>query len=50
MKTIDRLNQTMGKGTIKLASEIASHKWKAQQQHLSQRYTTRWSELLLVRS
>jgi DNA polymerase V len=50
MRTIDHLNQVMGKGTITLADELLSHKWHAQQFNLSRRYTTAWNELLQVRS
>lgn len=50
MRTIDHLNQVMGRGTIKLADELLSSRWHSQQFNLSRRYTTSWSELLQVRS
>lgn len=48
MKTIDHLNQKMGKGTIKLAAEISSQHWQAKQLRLSKKYTTSWNDLLIV--
>lgn len=50
MRTIDHLNQVMGRGTIKLADELLSKRWHTQQFNLSRRYTTSWNELLQVRS
>ena len=48
MKTIDRLNDSMGKGTI--VSATAGFKGvKYAHNHLSPRYTTRWDEIIKVK-
>ena len=48
MELIDHINAKYGKRTLRLASE-SEKRWYMNQNHLSQGYTTRWSELLTVR-
>ncbi|QAB15044.1 Y-family DNA polymerase [Hydrogenovibrio thermophilus] len=50
MSVVDGLNQTMGKGTIQLASEgMKNHQaWRMRRNLMSGRYTTRWDELRVV--
>ncbi|NUF50097.1 Y-family DNA polymerase [Gilliamella sp. ESL0250] len=49
MKTIDSINQKMGKNTIQLGGIQKSAPWQIKRELLSQRYTTRWDELPLVK-
>lgn len=49
MQTVDRVNGKYGPGTIKLAAEGASRPWSSSRKLCSQAYTTRWSELPVVR-
>lgn len=48
MATLDKINQKMGKETIKLASEGFRRPWKMKQENKSPRYTTSWRELPMV--
>ncbi len=51
MRTVDRLNQTLGRGTVRLGSAgPAVPAWRMRQAHLSPGYTTRWDSLLTVRA
>lgn len=49
MKTIDLINQKMGKNTISLGGTRKTAPWQIKRELLSKRYTTRWNELPLVR-
>ena len=49
MKTIDTINQKMGKNTIQLGGIQKSAPWQIKRQLLSKRYTTHWNELPLVK-
>lgn len=49
MKVMDKLNRHFGETKIKLANQDIKRTWKMRQEKLSQRYTTRWDELLKVR-
>jgi DNA polymerase V len=49
MPTIDRINLRMGQGTLRLASEGIGQGWKMKRGNMSPAYTTRWSELPVVR-
>ncbi|OCG01803.1 Y-family DNA polymerase [Gilliamella sp. wkB308] len=49
MKTIDTINQKMGKNTIQLGGSRKTAPWQIKRERLSQRYTTRWDELPLVK-
>ncbi|OCG20921.1 DNA polymerase V subunit UmuC [Gilliamella sp. wkB108] len=49
MQTIDSINQKMGKNTIQLGGIRQQAPWQIKRERLSQRYTTRWDELPLVK-
>ncbi len=50
-KTVDKLNATLGRGTVRILSAGAKDAaWKLRAEHLSPRWTTRWEELPRVRS
>lgn len=49
MNVIDKLNNNIGYKKIKLASQNIDSTWIMKQEHLSNRYTTNWNELLKVR-
>ncbi len=48
MQTIDRINQKMGRETVKLASLGTHRPWKMRQENKSQSFTTKWEELIRV--
>jgi Nucleotidyltransferase/DNA polymerase involved in DNA repair len=48
MKTIDMVNHSLGKDTVRFAWQGYNHPWKLRQQKLSPRYTTRINELATV--
>ncbi|MFC1693640.1 Y-family DNA polymerase [Candidatus Latescibacterota bacterium] len=50
MDALDRINACMGAGTLKYAAEGLGKPWKTKFEKRSQRYTTRWSELPMVRA
>lgn len=45
MGTMDKINQKMGKSSIKLASEGINKPWKIKQDSKSPCYTTRWEDI-----
>lgn len=48
MAVIDRINARQGRGSIRLGRVPAEPAWAMRRELLSQRYTTRWDELLQV--
>jgi DNA polymerase V len=48
MEVVDKLMVRFGRHKIKWASEGLKQKWAMRQAHLSQRYTTKWDEILKV--
>lgn len=48
MATIDQINQRMGQGTISFGMTDAPAAWQLRCAHRSDRYTTRWDELMKV--
>ena len=48
MKTIDGINQKMGRDVIRYAAQGYSKKWVLKQQQLSPCYTTKWNHLLSI--
>lgn len=48
-KLADIINHRYGRDKIKLAVQGSRSEWKLKQEKLSQRYTTRWDELLKVK-
>ena len=47
-KTVDLINQTLGRDKIQLLGQGIAKKWKLKQENLSPCYTTRWADLLHV--
>ncbi|MBN1290856.1 MAG: Y-family DNA polymerase [Candidatus Latescibacteria bacterium] len=45
MKALDRVNNTMGAGTLRYAAAGLKQRWKTKFNKRSPRYTTRWDEL-----
>lgn len=48
-KTIDLLNKGYGRDKVKLAVQGSGKEWKLRQERLSNRYTTRWEEIMEVK-
>lgn len=48
MQAIDALNARYGRDRVRYAASGMDRPWKLRAEHLSQRYTTRWGELLTV--
>ena len=48
MNVLDDINSLFGMGSIKIATEGLSHQWQMSRNLISNRYTTRWDELLRV--
>lgn len=48
MHTMDRLNDKMGQGKLKLANQDIKRTWKMRQEHLSPQYTTKMSDIITV--
>ncbi|MDO7085554.1 DUF4113 domain-containing protein [Pseudocolwellia sp. AS88] len=44
-----RINNKFGKGALRLASESHDEKWAMRRQFLSKRYTTRWSDIPIIK-
>ena len=49
-KSIDNLNREFGRDKIKLAVQGDGKEWKLRQEKLSKRYTTNWSEIIIVKA
>lgn len=49
MAVIDRINAREGRGTVRLGRIPAAPAWAMRREMMSQRYTTRWDELMVVR-
>ena len=49
MKVMDRINASFGQQKIKLASQDQKRVWKMKQEKLSPRYTTRLSDVIIIR-
>ena len=50
MKAMDLINKTMGRDKVRLLSQGFNYKWGLKQEKISSCYTTRWSELLVVKA
>jgi len=50
METLDRINRSMGSGTIKFLGEGTDKLWAMRRQNVSKRYTTEWDELAICRT
>lgn len=49
MAVVDQINQKEGRGTVRIGSVPAAPAWAMRREMLSQRYTTRWEEVIGVR-
>lgn len=49
MEVLDHLNHRNGRGTLYFAGQGITPPWQMKREMLSPRYTTRWSDLLVVR-
>ena len=49
MISIDKINNKMGRDTIRYASQNFAKKYILKQQRLSKSYTTRWCQLLEIK-
>lgn len=47
-KVVDRINERMGRDSVRLAAQGKERKWKLKQEKLSKRYTTRWNDILEI--
>lgn len=50
MQSMDLMNRKMGHQAVKIATQGSGRRWKLRQEKLSPCYTTRWSELLEIRT
>jgi DNA polymerase V len=48
MSTVDTVNKSYGRDTLRVAAQGFDRKWKLRQERLSPCYTTRWSDLLTI--
>ncbi|WP_081312235.1 DUF4113 domain-containing protein [Stutzerimonas stutzeri] len=49
MDAVDRIRAREGDGTVRLGRIPAKAEWTMKRDMMSQRYTTRWDELMVVR-
>ena len=49
MKSMDELNRTLGRGTIRLGTEGPARDWEMKRERMTPAFTTRWKELPRVR-
>jgi len=49
MATLDHINRHMGGGTVQLLGEGIRKSWTTRRRNMSQRYTTEWDDLAVVR-
>jgi len=49
MQVMDKINAENGYKVLKIASEGQSRAWRLRQEHRSNRYTTRWDELIEIK-
>lgn len=49
MKVVDQINQREGRGTVRIGRVPAKPAWAMRREMLSQRYTTRWDDVIGVR-
>ncbi|PZX16365.1 DNA polymerase V [Breznakibacter xylanolyticus] len=45
-EVVDKLNNSYGTGTVKLAAQGTGRSWKLKQERISKKYTTDWGDLL----
>jgi DNA polymerase V len=49
MRTVDKINRVHGKHTVTFAAEGINKRWSMKRDLMSPAYTTRWSEIPIVR-
>jgi len=49
MKSVDKLNDLMGRNKVKFAVQGLDRKWKMRQEQLSPCYTTNWNDILEIK-
>ena len=49
MQCLDTINKRYGSSSLRIATELQSNQWQMKRDWLSQRYTTRWSEIPLIK-
>lgn len=49
MQAIDELNQLYGRGMMRFASMGTNQRWQTRAQYRSNRWTTRWQEIPIVK-
>jgi DNA polymerase V len=49
MKAVDRINRSIGEDKVKLAAQSLDRKWKMKQESRSPRYSTKLSEVIIVK-
>lgn len=50
METIDKINAQWGRSTMKFAAEGIGQDWRMRRENLSERYTTNWKEIPVVKA
>ena len=50
MKAMDGVNKSFGKDVVRIGTQEFNKKWKLRQEHLSQCYTTRLNQLMIVKA
>lgn len=50
MEALDKLNGKWGRDSVRLGASGLTRDWKSRQSNISERFTTRWDELLTVRA
>jgi DNA polymerase V len=45
LRTVDRVNASLGEGTLRYGGEQTSRAWTPLREHRSPRWTTNWDEL-----
>lgn len=49
MNAIDKLNKKYGEDKLKIANQDLQKTWKMKQEHLSQQYTTKFNDILIIK-
>ncbi|MEI8201575.1 MAG: Y-family DNA polymerase [Bacteroidota bacterium] len=50
MKTLDNINNALGSEMLKIATQGSDRKWKLRQEKLSPCYTTRWKDIITIKT
>ncbi|MDN6280038.1 MAG: Y-family DNA polymerase [Psychroflexus sp.] len=50
MQQIDALNQSLGKHTVMFGNQDLKHRWKMRQNHLSQNYSTKLTDIIEIKA